>query len=101
MSNYQYKLACNLSVGSLGMKERVEVYKQEVKQKDIESTLEENDDYVGKEDVFVSEKSLQIELEIELEREKQKTIDKELEFIRELKELGLSKEQIRKRLGYE
>jgi hypothetical protein len=28
MSNYEYKLACNLSVGSLGMKERVEVYKQ-------------------------------------------------------------------------
>lgn len=80
-----------------GLKPGEEVEQKEVKQKDIESTLAENDDYVGKEDVSVSEKSLQIELE----REKQKTIDKELELIRELKELGVSKEQIRKRLGYE
>jgi hypothetical protein len=52
------------------------------------------------EDSSISSDS-EISAQIELERQKQKTIDKELELIRELKELGLSKEQIRKRLGYE
>lgn len=79
-----------------GLKPGEEV-EYEVKQKHVEIDFVESDYLEEEEDVSVSEMSAQIELE----REKQKTIDKELELIRELKELGVSKEQIRKRLGYE